>query len=914
MASARRTSPRKKTAMPVSAEAAAVGAGRQLRGLEVGLGLEYETRERDRQAGANARQADVEGRGEKLDDQEDEDLPELSTLLGSLKMKGPGNQNTYSDSASSRGGEGKSDGEGRLASPDKNPAVRTRRTSQSSTMVGESGTEVPQDVESIARPAASAMSSSSSNLFSRTTPSLQPTKTQTPYLTGPAPPAVLAQETNTTTRIARSSRQILHRGIKCPAERDLTTSSPVKRSLIASSPQKPLKEEDGYPQPKSQTSVAKAQLPSADPTTTTKQSKNKSSTNRSLKPAHVNSLLLPLNGLALSSKDVNSEEEEDADIFQTKTSTGKSRSFTRNCSVGGSSDSRHAPSAKASAKTRRALFVLEEADCRDDGEGEENEELDDEDEEGDFTDLSGFIVDDDAEISFHDERVGSGAESGSGLGSELESEGDGRGGKKVRAGRRRRLVRGGGVGECRGKEGGRRDLTGRLGELSLEDYDGGGSESQNMGPRTDKPAAAVASMVLGDEDRDTRLSRPGRSEVEVVDLTSSPVKPHMFPVPHRDNTMSRRRRPLPSLDSPPLPSQHQDPSPLSESITATNDNEAILRVSPPIRRSPIKLSIKKPNLHLTSTTTTTNTNAGPPKSPPHTPPTSPSKPHPSSPTKLNSPSKSQNLLLLSPSKRGLSIPHSPHRPSIDAFWSSEVINKWNDQYSPLKPALTASPQKRWRIWEDYGEEENGSGCGNESESESEGEGEGASGSASPCESPARRIVSVSPTKPKATGTSPSKRAQSQILAAAKKADKAARSKFDSSKEALAHNLLHELDQRVSAGRLAQLSKSTGGVKIIWSKNLRSTAGRANWRRTVSNSLPGAGAGGGGGGGAGGGGEDGGSSGEARVHHHASIELAEKVIDDEERLVNTLAHEFCHLANFMVSAVRDQPHGVSFKEW
>lgn len=51
-----------------------------------------------------------------------------------------------------------------------------------------------------------------------------------------------------------------------------------------------------------------------------------------------------------------------------------------------------------------------------------------------------------------------------------------------------------------------------------------------------------------------------------------------------------------------------------------------------------------------------------------------------------------------------------------------------------------------------------------------------------------------------------------------------------------------------------------------------------------------------------------------VQHFASIELAEKIIDRPERLVNTLAHEFCHLANFMISNIRDQPHGESFKGW
>lgn len=34
----------------------------------------------------------------------------------------------------------------------------------------------------------------------------------------------------------------------------------------------------------------------------------------------------------------------------------------------------------------------------------------------------------------------------------------------------------------------------------------------------------------------------------------------------------------------------------------------------------------------------------------------------------------------------------------------------------------------------------------------------------------------------------------------------------------------------------------------------------------------------------------------------------------DRLLNVLAHEYCHLLNFMVSNVRNQPHGASFKRW
>lgn len=94
-----------------------------------------------------------------------------------------------------------------------------------------------------------------------------------------------------------------------------------------------------------------------------------------------------------------------------------------------------------------------------------------------------------------------------------------------------------------------------------------------------------------------------------------------------------------------------------------------------------------------------------------------------------------------------------------------------------------------------------------------------------------------------------------------------------------------------------MAESTGGIRIIWSKKLSSTAGRANWRREAVRSK----------------------SGDGTVcttthRHHASIELAEKVIDDEDRLINVIAHEYCHLANFMISGVKDNPHGKGFKDW
>ncbi|KAL2072327.1 hypothetical protein VTL71DRAFT_11670 [Oculimacula yallundae] len=195
--------------------------------------------------------------------------------------------------------------------------------------------------------------------------------------------------------------------------------------------------------------------------------------------------------------------------------------------------------------------------------------------------------------------------------------------------------------------------------------------------------------------------------------------------------------------------------------------------------------------------------------------------------------------LQSPKKQFPRIPSTPHRQSMDTFWQQDVVNDWNDEYSPQK-TLFPKPKPL---------EE-----------------------ASPQSSPKK-----SPTK------------QDRLAKEAKKA-------FSESKNALAESFLAELDTTITNGEIARLSASTGGVKIIWSKKLNTTAGRANWKRETiksSSSAP---------------------AGTTIYRHHAAIELAEKVIDDEHRLLNVIAHEFCHLANFMVSNIKTNPHGKEFKVW
>ena len=78
------------------------------------------------------------------------------------------------------------------------------------------------------------------------------------------------------------------------------------------------------------------------------------------------------------------------------------------------------------------------------------------------------------------------------------------------------------------------------------------------------------------------------------------------------------------------------------------------------------------------------------------------------------------------------------------------------------------------------------------------------------------------------------------------------------------------------------------VEVSWSNKLNTTAGITRMR-----------------------GKLGAENSNTRV---ATIELATKVIDDEERLRSTLLHEMCHAAQWLVDGVHKPPHGKVFKKW
>ncbi|KAJ4365887.1 hypothetical protein N0V83_008509 [Neocucurbitaria cava] len=342
---------------------------------------------------------------------------------------------------------------------------------------------------------------------------------------------------------------------------------------------------------------------------------------------------------------------------------------------------------------------------------------------------------------------------------------------------------------------------------------------------------------------------------EVIDLTSSPRAPALddFPPPTlvRTTSFAASSRPTSS---------------------ASNGALAILTYSP------------TPTKHRS-----------PRKAPPISRPSTPPLPS-ASPSKLVSPSKKRPV-----------VPKAEHldgRPSLDAFWNPVEVNEWNEKHSPSKPLVSPRKQK-WR--EDIVKMMEGVALEDSSDEDK--------GYESPSTSPRKKK------NPASAPRSPTKKKPS--LEDDRDADlsvkeiRAQRKAFADRKHALATAFLTDLDNTICAGQISALSAPTGGIKLVWSNTLKTTAGRANWRRetirtrsnpppptsstsstsTIPSSTPLTTEGT-----------------QTTVHHHCTIELASKVIDSTPRLYNVLAHEFCHLTTFMLSNIRNNPHGAEFKAW
>ena len=190
---------------------------------------------------------------------------------------------------------------------------------------------------------------------------------------------------------------------------------------------------------------------------------------------------------------------------------------------------------------------------------------------------------------------------------------------------------------------------------------------------------------------------------------------------------------------------------------------------------------------------------------------------------ITPPSTPSRSKLPSPSKK-FRIPPSPHRPSVDAFWSNEVVNEWNDKHSPAKELKLNGEKSVCSISDDDDDDDN-------------------------------EELKFDPLfPPQSVPLSPSKRNQPEIQR---------RKMFNAKKHELASSFLHQLDQKITNGQISSLASSAGGIHIVWSNKLQSTAGRAHWKEEVifSESLD-----------------------RPRVktgsRHHAKIELAEKIVVNE----------------------------------
>ena len=94
---------------------------------------------------------------------------------------------------------------------------------------------------------------------------------------------------------------------------------------------------------------------------------------------------------------------------------------------------------------------------------------------------------------------------------------------------------------------------------------------------------------------------------------------------------------------------------------------------------------------------------------------------------------------------------------------------------------------------------------------------------------------------------------------------------------LAPRLYREFNESVFGGKLP------ADVPVVWNARLLTTAGQCVFRTSADRRT-------------------------------ATIQLAAKVVDSEERLRKTLAHEMCHAAQWLLDGAKTPPHGPAFKRW
>ncbi|KAF9263104.1 hypothetical protein L218DRAFT_1077494 [Marasmius fiardii PR-910] len=132
--------------------------------------------------------------------------------------------------------------------------------------------------------------------------------------------------------------------------------------------------------------------------------------------------------------------------------------------------------------------------------------------------------------------------------------------------------------------------------------------------------------------------------------------------------------------------------------------------------------------------------------------------------------------------------------------------------------------------------------------------------------------STTPTVGTPNQASPSKRKPRMTKKAAEEAQLA--KLFD-----YAQAFFHEMNAAVFGNGLPQQTQ------LSWNKKLCTTAGKAKWNKSRNDAVG-----------------------------HSHIELAPKILDCEERIRKTLAHEMCHLACWIIDGNMKENHGPLFKSW
>ncbi|KDQ20462.1 hypothetical protein BOTBODRAFT_40635 [Botryobasidium botryosum FD-172 SS1] len=108
---------------------------------------------------------------------------------------------------------------------------------------------------------------------------------------------------------------------------------------------------------------------------------------------------------------------------------------------------------------------------------------------------------------------------------------------------------------------------------------------------------------------------------------------------------------------------------------------------------------------------------------------------------------------------------------------------------------------------------------------------------------------------------------------------------------VAFALFTELNEKVFEGKMPPAKEAGAegeGCELVWSKTLRSTAGRACCRGEGKNP-------------------------DGTRKWKCKIELSKKVVDCEERVRHTLSHEMCHLAAWIIDFEQKPDHGPAFKK-